>query len=409
MISGILRFPGIQFPRDDLQTNNPIPYLCSPMPYSMHLSPENAYRLKQLFFIVLYWVTLTRVVVSLEFYRVDGLTGLLFDLELFASLRQNMITATLSGLAIGLVTGLGEVFIFRNFYFRSRSFLQLMMIKMLLYFITISIIAIITAYLYLVTLRGQDGLEATQTVTDMLGSNGFYHLLIIGMLLSFGINFLLIMQGKMGPGIFTAILTGRYHKPREERRIFLFADLTSSTAMAEKLGHEKYSSLIQQVFMEFSELVIRHGGDIYQFVGDEVVVTWRTKRASNFAASIRLFLAFKELLNKRSDFYRERHGVNPAFKGAIHAGPVMVAEVGGNIKSEIAYHGDVLNTTSRMMELCKFYSKDLIISEEVSIHLVPDHCDADIRYQGEIRLRGKNNKLRLFSVEGKKQVDEIAE
>jgi adenylate cyclase len=38
----------------------------------------------------------------------------------------------------------------------------------------------------------------------------------------------------------------------------------------------------------------------------------------------------------------------PEFKGALHGGNVVVSEV-GKYKSEIAYHGDVLNTTSRML------------------------------------------------------------
>jgi adenylate cyclase len=368
----------------------------------MHLSPENVYRLKQLFFIVLYWVTMTRIVVSLEFYSVDGQVGSMFDLDLFASLRHNMITATLSGLAIGIVTGLGEVFLFKSIYFRSRSFLQLMVIKMLAYFLIIAVIAMATAYLYLVTLRGSEGLEAMVTIFKLLNSNGFYHLLMIGLLLSFGINFLLIIQGKMGPRIFTAILSGKYHKPREEHRIFLFADLKSSTEMAERLGHKEYSRLIQQCFKDFAEMVIRFRGDIYQFVGDEVVVTWKAKNTGHYTDSIRLFFAFRQFLVERNELYKQRYGVLPAFKGAVHAGPVMVAEVGGTIKSEIAYHGDVLNTTSRMMELCKFYKKDLIISEEVSYHLNPEECNADIRLEGEIQLRGKNNKLRLFSAEQKR-------
>jgi adenylate cyclase len=364
----------------------------------MNIAPENTYRLKQLFLILLYWVTMTRIVVSLEIYRVDGLTGLLFDLDLFSTLRQNMITATISGLTIGMVTGLSEVFVFQRSFFRNRSFLQLMAIKMLVYFIFISVIALSTAYVYMIAVREMIHHDAVISVMRLLNTNGFYHLLVIGMLLSFGIIFLLIIQSKMGPRFFTAILSGRYHRPREENRIFLFADLTSSTRMAEQLGHELYSRLIQQCFKDFAELVIRYRGHIYQFVGDEVVVTWKSGRENNFPDSIRLFLALKRLLLEKADFYNSRFGVTPAFKGAIHTGPVMVAEVGGSIKSEIAYHGDVLNTTSRMMELCKFYGKDLIISEEVSFHIQPDDCNADIRLEGEIQLRGKNNKLRLFSV-----------
>jgi hypothetical protein len=35
-------------------------------------------------------------------------------------------------------------------------------------------------------------------------------------------------------------LTGFYHKPRQEMRIFMFLDMRSSTAIAERLGHNNY-------------------------------------------------------------------------------------------------------------------------------------------------------------------------
>lgn len=338
-----------------------------------------------------------RIVVTLEYYNVDGKSAMLFDMTLFDILQKNMITATVAGLVIGMVTGLPELYFFQR-YFQNKSFLKLILTKLLVYFISIFFISVIMAFLYLSLFRGLAHIEAVQSVVKLLNTNGFYHLLMIGMLLSFGINFILIMENKIGRGVFSAILMGKYYKPKEENRIFLFVDLKSSTKMAEQLGHVKYSQLLQQCFMDLSDLIIQHRGSIYQFVGDEVVITWKAKKARNFAYSIRLFFAYKDLLENKSDDYRSRFGVHPSFKGAIHTGEVMVAEVGGNIKSEIAYHGDVLNTASRMMELCKFYKKDLIISESVNRNLVPGDCDVDIMLQGEIQLRGKKSKVSLFSV-----------
>lgn len=363
----------------------------------MKPSPELIFKLKQLLLIVLYWVTMVRFIVFLEYYGLDETLGSFSNAGFFTLLQQNMVAATLSGLAIGLSTGLIELFVFQR-VFRNKSFFQVLSAKLLVYFICIFLIAIFTAFVYQIYVEDQDSLAAIYSIWGMLNTNGFYHLLIIGLLLSTGINFLLIMQNNVGVGSFFPILLGRYHRPREENRIFLFIDLKSSTRMAEKLGHVEYSQMIQSCYSDLSELVIRYRGIIYQFVGDEAVITWKTNKQENYANSIRLFFAFLQLLEDNSKIYQERFGVLPRFKGAINAGHVMVAEVGGSIKSEIAYHGDVLNTASRMMELCKFYRKDLIISETVNQHILPGACDVEIKLQGEIKLRGKDTKLNVFGV-----------
>ncbi len=62
---------------------------------------------------------------------------------------------------------------------------------------------------------------------------------------SFGFNFLKQVSRKFGPGNLRRLLMGKYYHPRLENRIFLFLDLKSSTTHAERLGHNRYSSLIQ--------------------------------------------------------------------------------------------------------------------------------------------------------------------
>ena len=44
------------------------------------------------------------------------------------------------------------------------------------------------------------------------------------------------------------LFLGKYHRPRKEERIVMFLDLTSSTAIAEKLDLYKYSSFLKDFF-----------------------------------------------------------------------------------------------------------------------------------------------------------------
>jgi len=92
------------------------------------------------------------------------------------------------------------------------------------------------------------------------------------------INFFLQMNRKIGPGNMFKLLMGRYHQPREEKRIFMFLDLVGSTTIAENLGHNTYSQLLRDCFHDLTEIVLKYKAEIYQYVGDEVVLTWTEKK-----------------------------------------------------------------------------------------------------------------------------------
>ncbi len=144
----------------------------------------------------------------------------------------------------------------------------------------------------------------------------------------------------------------------------MFLDLRSSTTYAEQIGHEKFSEMIQDCFYDLAMVVEEHRAEIYQYVGDEAVLTWKMKNGLSDHNSLRAFFAFDDRLKSRSEYYREKYGFIPEFKAGLNGGEVMVAEV-GEIKKEIAYHGDVLNTGARIQARCNFYGRNLLISERL--------------------------------------------
>jgi len=363
---------------------------------SLKIGPVQRFKLKELLFIILYWIITIRLIVVLEFFGLNNNLALFEQTKAITILRESMLAGTSAGFAVGLLTGLSELFIFQK-YFRNKAFIKLLLVKLIVYLICILVIAFSTLYSYYYVTKNQEFLVAIADTLAMFTSNGFYHLLAIGAILSMGINFLLIMKNKVGHSVFIPIIFGKYHQPKEENRIFLFIDLKSSTRAAEQLGHRKYSLLIQDCFRDISDLVVKYEGAIYQFVGDEVVITWKAKKKNHYQNSVLLFFAYQKYLASRADFYKEKYGAAPLFKAAVNSGKVMVAEVGGGVKSEIAYHGDVLNSASRMIELCTLYQKELILSHGIMQNIDSDSKDLSFDFQGELQLRGKNKKIKIYS------------
>ena len=101
-------------------------------------------------------------------------------------------------------------------------------------------------------------------------------------------------------------------------------------------------------------------------------------------------------MNPKRDQYLSRYGLFPEFKGAIHKGNVILTSV-GKLKKELVYHGDVLNTTSRIEGKCNELKEKLLISEDLLQSIILDK-HYTVEKKDEIELRGKANKLSLYGV-----------
>ena len=190
------------------------------------------------------------------------------------------------------------------------------------------------------------------------------------------------------------LITGSYHQPRELSRIFMFADLKDSTSIAEQLSNKDYSNLLKDFIFDISDAIILYGGEIYQYVGDEMVVVWSAR--TNDARCIECFFKMQEILEQKKELYITKYGLAPEFKAGLHYGRVMVTEV-GKYKKDIVYHGDVMNTTSRIEGKCRDLGEKILISDALINHL---SANGHFEYEkkGEIPLRGKKDPILLYGV-----------
>ena len=210
------------------------------------------------------------------------------------------------------------------------------------------------------------------------------------------ISFIRQMNIKFGPGVLLPMLAGKYRTPHVEERVFLFMDLKDSTPYAERLGHLRFSELIQRCFSDVNDVVRSFNAEIYQYVGDEVVLTWSGDEGLRNMNCVRFFFAFRRRLAERREEYESAFGFTPHFKAGAHIGNITVAEV-GEYKRDIAYHGDTINTAARIQSVCNTYNETLLISEELKRRLSWDGM-VEVRMVDSIRLKGKQQKVRLYGV-----------
>ncbi|PZR21727.1 MAG: adenylate/guanylate cyclase domain-containing protein [Flavobacterium psychrophilum] len=341
------------------------------------------------------WLLFSGIYILLE-------RGLLGDLKYYPAsgnqyiFEKNSIVIPMIALFIGIIIGILEIFYFSN-WFSRKSFTKKIFYKSVIYLILILFFLIIT---FIVTAN-----DIPETITHAYFWQGiwifFSDYSFLGVLIYIAsiivvTQFYTEVSESIGTVKLSNFFLGKYYKPVEEERIFMFLDMKSSTQIAEKLGHAKYFVMLQQYFYDLSDSVIEHSGEIYQYAGDEMILTWKLDKGLKNNNCIHCFFAMKESLVKKAAAYQEKYGVIPSFKAGLHFGKVTTGEI-GVLKKEIIFTGDVLNTTARIEALCNQYNVDFLISR-----FLIDKLNLKEHYRvismGENELRGKDEKIELFTV-----------
>lgn len=251
---------------------------------------------------------------------------------------------------------------------------------------------------------------------DFMFSLGLIHTIMFWSMLSALTMIVLQVNENYGQGVFLKLLKGKYYRPKVEMRIFMFLDIRGSTSIAEKLGHVKWFELLSQFFSDITESIIDTRGEIYQYVGDEVIVHWDLPSGLDQENCVNCFFEIKKTIEQNAQKYLDEYGLVPQFKAGIHSGDVTIGEI-GRVKKDIVFTGDVLNTTSRIQDFCNELRVELLISQEV-VDKMPSQSNYQYNPVGAIELRGKEVPVSLYSVltreqalvlEGQRQKASISE
>ena len=309
----------------------------------------------------------------------------------------NNLNLILAGIFLGTNFGLLNLFIKnKQERLRKKSYGRIIFVysitHILLTILTIFIVGIVSELI----IAGEISKATFLEIRRFVKSSDFWRILAFTYIVSAGIILFQIINRKFGPGVLLDLLLGKYRQPKEVKMVFLFMDLKSSTTYAEKLGHVKYSQLIQDCFTDLTLAVNEFDANIYQYIGDEVVLIWPYDDGIKNAKCIKIFFRFKEYLQKRSDHYIKSYGFLPKFKAGINGGTLMAAEV-GVIKRSIAYHGDVINTASRIQGLCNSFDEEFLASKLIVTDLA-FYNSFSYSFIDNIQLKGKKEKVNIYAV-----------
>lgn len=327
-----------------------------------------------------------------------SIIGAIFTTTAFGIDYPHLIKGLIAGFMISFMIGILEYFIFIN-NFNKLKFSVSLIVRTLCYVLAISISVILVWVIHESSINDRNMLQTFMhnDFRYFILKGDFKRILLFSVIVAFLLNFFTQINSLLGKNVLYNYLTGKYHKPKSEERVFMFIDLSSSTTIAEKLDPVTFHRFMSSYFFDIDESIVESKGEIYQYVGDEVVISWKDNAGFENQNCIECFFKIRESLDKLSDKYIEEFGVAPDFKAGVHCGNVVTGEIGDS-KKEIAFHGDVLNTASRIQSQCNLLNKKILVSEDVmkKINLSNGY---NIENLGKYKLKGKENEIELYSVQ----------
>lgn len=349
-------------------------------------------KLKQLKVIIVAWI-LMGFLISVYDHLV-----LLTRFSLGPAEEYSFLIAMATNMGAGLIGALlsGSILVFYvNVRFQDKPYGYTILIVSICFVLIVAFISVLLG-LIIVPLRTGKPLSdpvSRAALLDFLRDTAHTKALIAWSFVVAITQLLLQVNSKFGQANFWNIIRGKYNRPREEKRIFMFLDINSSTTIAENLGDEKYHSLLKDFFSDITTPILENKGSIYQYVGDEVIIAWNYEDGIENMNSVKCFFDMKMQVNKKKEKYMQRYGLVPSFKAGIHCGKVIAGEV-GIIKRDITYSGDVLNTTSRILNKCGELNEEVIASADLlsEIHHIKNYISRPL---GAIKLRGKEKEVFL--------------
>src|SRR5438067_3640261 len=130
----------------------------------------------------------------------------------------------------------------------------------------------------------------------------------------------------------------------------LFADIAGSTAIAERLDPEDWTTLIGEAFQRMNRTVERYGGTIARLMGDGVLAFFGapTAHEDDPERAVRCGLDMVREIDALSAAQKSPDAHSLRVRVGINSGPVVVGVVGTETANEYTAMGDTVNVAARM-------------------------------------------------------------
>ena len=179
----------------------------------------------------------------------------------------------------------------------------------------------------------------------------------------------------------------------------VFADIAGSTAIAERLDPEDWTSLVGDAFGCMNATIERYGGTIARLMGDGVLAFFGAPVAheDDPERAVRCGLDMVRAIDELGAKHHVQGAADLRVRVGINTGPVVVGLVGTDTAHEYTAMGDAVNVAARMQGSARPGS---VLVTSATHRFVSALVDA--RDVGMLELKGKAETVHAFEVTGLK-------
>lgn len=330
---------------------------------------------------IFFFFFITYVMTSDLYFQKNGISSVYF------------LRSELYGASIVVFFMAGILFLLRKFiyphFFRDYGILLTTLLRSVFLLISFFVVFFVFFQIDSIKCKAINNFFDNQIGNMWILSFAFYCIAV-----HFFITLFQLSKRRIGTNHYENLLSGKYMVPVVEYRIFMFLGMYSSTISAEESGYSNYSLLLQECFNDLSDLIPKCSAEVYQYLGDEAVLTWRVSEGFDRELCISLYKKFSSRLLEKKELYINKFGLIPKFNASVNEGLVTVAEI-GQIKTEIAYHGYGLITACEIRDLCKKNKADFLITNSFYDQLSSTDKKNFI-VDGITHVRGRKNPVTVY-------------
>ena len=187
-----------------------------------------------------------------------------------------------------------------------------------------------------------------------------------------------------------------------------FTDITSYSTIIEHMSPETAVKFLNEYFSAMHDVIEKHNGQIINYIGDSVMVVFGApqKLEDHEILSVQCAIGMRKKLNElnqkwnTNEFsrYWKNHGIDGiTARTGIHTGSVIAGNIGSDRMLQYSTIGDTVNVASRLEQRNKEFSTNILFSHEIYTSLTKALYDK-AKYQGDINLKGRDNKTKVYSI-----------
>lgn len=192
------------------------------------------------------------------------------------------------------------------------------------------------------------------------------------------------------------LLSNERTAPREVEIAILFSDIRGFTTFSEKQLPYDVVHILNRYFLAMGGAIQEHGGTIDKYMGDGIMALFGIDGTDPTAACRQAVLAAREMTRRlavENEHLEAQFDTHFEIGVGIHAGVVVVGEMGHPEKMEFTAIGDAVNVASRVETATKEAGVPILVSEAVRARVPELIAEAGAF---DAHLKGRAGTVRLF-------------